>query len=201
MNNHDDQKKQEELRRQQEADRLRALEREQQAAAPKPVETAIENEQLGWLNQTKAPDFDVTHLNALTPQLSLYNHAKARADSQRMGIGALRMGMGEGDGSGLSSLLASQQDAHREQDAAGQLENAFAAKDADMRGSVMPLLGLQQNRTMGLAGLGNNASQNSTSQWASFRPRPSVWQNLLMAGVQGAAGVATGGVSQGGRWS
>lgn len=197
MTNRDDKKKQEELSRQQEEDRRRALEREQQAAAPKPVETEMEKEQLGWLAQTKAPDFDVTKLNALTPQLSLYNHAKAGQEGQRMGLGALRMGMGEGDGSGLSTLLASQQQAHREQDAAGQLENAFAAKDAEMRGSVMPLLGLQQNRTMGLAGLGNNASQNSTNQWASFRPRPSIWSQLLMQGVsnaqQGAQAAMMGG--------
>jgi hypothetical protein len=107
-----------------------------------------------------------------------------------MGIGALRMGM-DGDNSGLSTLLASQEQAHREQDAAGQLENAFAVKDAEMRDSMMPILGLQQNRTMGLAGLSNNASQNSTNQWASFRPRPSVWQNLLMSGLQGAAQVGS----------
>jgi len=154
-----------------------------------PLELQREQESLDWMNQTKGPEFDVTKLNALTPQLSLYNHAKAGQEGERLGIGALRMGQ-MGDNSGLAALLASQQQAHREQDAAGQLENAFAAKDAEMRGSVMPLLNFQQGRSMGLASLASGNANNSTAAWANFRPAPSFWQKLLLQSAQNGAQAA-----------
>jgi hypothetical protein len=193
MGNKSDKKKQQELERQAAADRAARDAAIAAASQPRPLETAYDNERLGWLNATSGKDgpIDVTKLPGMGPSWGLYDAASQRQQGERMGIGALRMGA-ESSNPGLTQLLRSQSDDQRQQQAAGQFENAYRMKDAEMRGSVLPLLGLQQNRTMGLASLTSGNASNATNQWASFRPAPSIWQQLLMSGIQGAAGVASG---------
>ena len=169
-----------------------------QAQTPKPLETALDTQSQDWLDATSGKNgpLDVATLSAMKPNLSLYDNAVQRQQGERMGIGALRFGAQNTD-PGLGQLLRQQSEDQRQQAAAGQLENAYRVTDAQMRGSVLPLLGLQQNRSMGLASLASGQSQNSTNQYANFRPAPSFWQNLLMTGIGGAAqigaGMATGG--------
>ena len=188
MSNKSDKKKQAALEAQQAADRARMDAYMAQAAAPKPLETALDTQSLDWLNATSGKNgpLDITSLSAMKPNLALYDAASKRQTGERMGLGALQLGA-QGSNPMLSQLLRSQQDDQRQQDAAGGLENAYRLTDAQMRGSIMPLLGLQQNRTMGLAGMASNASGQSTSQWANFKPAPSFWSQLLMQGI-GAAG-------------
>lgn len=190
ISNKSDRKKQEELARQQAEDRARQQALITQAAQPKPVESAVESQQLGWLNATSGKDgpIDITKLPGMGPSYGLYDSAINRQQGERMGIGALRLGA-QGANGNLSRLLQEQSLNERQQQAAGQFENAYRFKDAEMRGSVLPLLGLQQSRSMGLASLASGNAANSTNAWSNFRPAPSFWQQLLLTGV-GAAGNA-----------
>lgn len=198
MSNKSDKEKQRRLEQQQAEDRARQQQLITAAAQPKPVESALETEQLSWLNATSGKDgpIDVTKLPGMGASWGLYDQAANRQQGERMGIGALRLGA-QGANPNLSRLLQEQSANERQQSAAGQFENAYRLKDAEMRGSVMPLLGLQQNRSMGLAGLASGNANASTNAWANFRPQPSFWQNLLMSGISGASqvgqGMATGG--------
>lgn len=191
MGNKSDKKKQEELARQQAEDRARQQALLAAAAQPKPVETAVENQQLDWINTTSGKNgpIDVTKLPGMGPSYGLYDSAVNRQQGERMGIGALRLGA-QGSSPNLSRLLQEQSTNQRQQSAAGQFENAYRFKDAEMRGSVLPLLGLQQSRSMGLAGLASGNANASTNTWANFRPQPSFWQNLLMTGIGGASSAA-----------
>jgi hypothetical protein len=192
MSNKSDKRKQEELERQAAADRAARDRAMTVAAAPTPLESAYDKERLDWMDQTsgKAGPLDISTLKGMGPSLGLYNAASQRQQGERMGLGALRLGE-QGSNPMLGQLLRSQQEDERQQAAAGGLENAYRMKDAEMRGSIMPLLGLQQNRTMGLAGMTSGNAANATGQWASFRPAPSFWQQLLMAGVSGASQVGS----------
>lgn len=191
MSNKSDKKKQAVLEQQQAEDRRRMNELLAAATAPKPVETALEKEQLGWMNQTSGKEgpLDITSLRGLKPSLALYNSASQRQQGDRQGTGLFQMGA-QGSNPMLAQLLKQQSEDQRQQDAAGGLENAYRLTDAQMRGSMLPLLGMQQNRSMGLASLGTNAAGNSTAQWANFRPAPSFWQQLLMQGIQTGGQVA-----------
>ncbi len=164
------------------------------AAAPTPLETLEQQEQLDWRNTVSGANgpFDVTNLRQMKPYLDLYNRASQRQQGERMGTGAIQLGA-QGQNPMLGQLLREQSQNERQQSAAGGLENAFRFTDASMRGNAFPLMSLQQNRTMGLAGMTSGNSANATGQWANFRPAPSFWSNLLMAGVQGAAGYFAGG--------
>lgn len=188
MGNKTDKGKLAQLQAQQDADRAAAAKAQTVAATPTPLEAATNQNSLDWINATSGKSgepLDVTKLPGMGPSYGLYDAAANRQQGERMGIGALQLGA-QGQNAGLGQLLREQSTNQRQQDASGQLENAYRFKDAEMRGSIMPLLGLQQNRTMGLAGMANSTANNSTGTWANFRPAPSFWQNLLMAGIQGA---------------
>lgn len=126
----------------------------------------------------------------LGPSRSLYEHARAGQQSERQGIGALRMGLNASD-PGMAANLAEQSKLRREQDASGQLEQAVAMKLAEAKGSALPLIGLNQQRTMGLASLAGNQSGNSTGLWSQFRVRPSGWATFGQGLLGGAMGAAT----------
>jgi hypothetical protein len=192
VGNKTDKKKQALLEQQQREDRARMEAYMTQAAAPKPLETALDKESQEWLDATSGKNgpLDITSLSALKPNLALYDAASKRQQGERMGTGLFQMGA-QNTNPLLGQLLRSQSDDQRQQDASGQLENAYRITDAQKRGSIMPLLGLQQNRTMGLAGMSSGNSQASTSAWSNFRPQPSFWQNLLLAGVSGASQIAS----------
>lgn len=190
MGNKSDKEKQRRLEQQQAEDRARLNALLAQAAAPKPVETAVDTQTLEWLNQTSGKNgpLDVQNLTAMKPHLSLYDTASRRQQGDRMGLGALQMGA-QGSNPMLAQLLKSQQEDQRQQEAAGGLENAYRMTDASMRGSIFPMLGLQQNRSMGLAGMASGNSQASTNAWSQFRPAPSLWSQILLAGIGGAGQV------------
>ena len=190
MGNKSDKEKQRRLEQQQAEDRARQQQLMTTAAQPTPLESAYNQQSLDWMNATSGKNgpIDVTTLPGMGPSYGLYDAAANRQQGQRVGIGALRLGA-QGSNANLASLLQQQATNERQQQAAGQFEDAYRYKDAEMRGSIMPLLGLQQNRSMGLAGMASNNANTSTNAWANFRPAPSFWQQLLLGGV-GAAGNA-----------
>jgi hypothetical protein len=186
MTSKTDKAKQAELERQAAAERAAKDAAMAAAAAPKPVETALDKENLDWINGTSGKDGPVDYSKLSALNFDLYGKASQRQEGERMGIGALQLGQ-QGSNPMLSQLLRSQQDDQRQQDASGGFETGVRMKDAQVRGNLLPLLSLQQNRSMGLAGMASNNSQNSTNSWANFRPAPSIWAQLLQQGF-GAAG-------------
>lgn len=197
MGNRSDKEKQRRLEQQQAEDRARQQALLASASQPTPLETAYDKERMGWLDATSGQNgpIDVTKLPGMGPSYGLYNAAANRQQGERMGIGALRLGA-QGANPNLSRLLQEQSANERQQTAAGQFENAYRFKDAEMRGSILPLLGLQQSRSMGLAGMATGASQNSTNAWANFRPAPSFWQQLLLSGIGAGGQVGAGYMSR-----
>ena len=198
MKDKDDKKKAKLLETQQIEDRKRMNEFMATAAKPGRVETNLENEQVNWQDTTSGKNgpLDVRNLSALKPHLNLFDQASQRQEGERMGTGLFRMGA-QNTNPLMGQALRSQQDAERQQAASGGLENAFRMTDANMRGSMMPLMGLQQNRTLGLAGMGSNTSAQSTQASTNFRPGDSFWGSLIKQGIGGAtqigAGMASGG--------
>jgi hypothetical protein len=192
MGNGADKEKQRRLEQQQAEDRARQLALMTTASQPTELETAASKEKLDWLNATsgKSGPIDVTKLPGMGASWGLYDQASKRKSGERMGIGALRLGA-QGSDPNLTNLLEQQSNDQRQQDASGAFENAYRYKDAEMRGSIMPLLNLSQNRTMGLASLGSNNANASTSAWSNFRPAPSIWQQMLLSGISGGSNVAS----------
>lgn len=192
MTNKDDKKKQELLRQQQEADRLERQKLMTTAATPPPLENTLTNETQNWFDVTSGKNgpLDIYNLKALKPSLGLFNAASRRQQGERYGIGALAMGA-QNTNPGLGQLLRQQSEDQRQQDAAGQLENAYRLTDAQMRGQAFPLMNQAQGRNLNLAGLSNSNSANSTNMFTQFTPRPSIWAQLANSAVQGAAGAAT----------
>lgn len=196
MGNKSDKDKQALLQQQQAQDRAREQALLDATAKPTQLENAQTAETQNWLDTTSGKNgpLDINNLTAMKPNLALYDNASRRQEGERMGIGALQMGA-QNTNPGLTQLLRSQQDDQRQQNAAGQLENAYRMTDAQMRGDIMPLLSLNQNRSMGLAGMASNNANSSTGQYANFRVAPSFWQQLIMQGVKstGEVGAAAAG--------
>lgn len=166
------------------------------AATPKPLENTISAEDQNWLDSTSGKNGPIDYSSLSPLNFDLYNRANQRQQGERMGTGLLQMGA-QGSNPGLAQLLKQQSEDQRQQDAAGGFENAVRMKDASVRGGLLPLLSLQQNRSLGLAGMSSNQSQNSTNAYTQFRPAPSFWQNLLMTGIGGAAQIGAGMASGG----
>lgn len=172
-----------------------------QAETPDPLAERLRTQRMLWLDATEGKNgpVDVTKLEGMAPYLDLYNRGRAKREGERQGIGLLRMGVNASNPD-LAARLAEQRGAEREQEAAGAFSNAYNMKDAEMRESIMPLLGLQQNRDMGLAGLSSSNYNNATDQYVRMlnRPRqPSIWGSIL-GGALGAAGsIGSAGITAG----
>lgn len=170
----------------------------QQAAAPDPLAERMRASRLEWLDQTEGKNgpLDVSKLDGMAPYLDLYNRGRAKREGERVGIGALQMGV-EGQNPELAARIAEQRSTEREQDAAGAFENAFRMKDAEMKDSVMPLMGYQQDRGMGLASLASSNSNSAQDRYLQMLTRPRqrpFWQQMLISGAQTAGSMAAAGV-------
>jgi hypothetical protein len=178
------------------------------AAIEDPLTQRFRDADTRWLDLTegKSGPIDFSKSPELGVALGNYEAAKNAQGQERMGLGALQMGS-QGSNPGLAQLLKQQSQDHLQQDAAGQLQDAVKMKDAEVRGSLLPLADFSQNRRMGIASLqtgresaafGNQ--QNATNAYSQFltRPQPqSFWKSLLLSGIGGASQIA-GGMASGG---
>ncbi len=176
-------------------ERTRAAAREERLLAvaekPDPLAERVRSSRMSWLDSVEGKNgpVDVTKIEAMAPYLDLWNKSRSRRDGERMGTGALRLGAANQNPE-IAARISEQRQTEREQEAGGNLENAFRLKDAEMRESYMPLMGLQQSRDLGAAGFGVQASQNATSaygQWLSRPQRPSFWGQLALGGLSAAS--------------
>lgn len=170
----------------------------QLAQQPDPLTERLRARDTAWLDwsEGKSGPIDVRRAPGLGPALSLFDSAKRGQQEERMGIGALRMGI-QGSDPNLTSLLREQSQARREQEAAGGLEQAVAAREAEVTGSILPLASLQQNQRMGLASLASGNQQNTLNTLTQFVGRPRrrpFWQDLLLSGAAGASNAMSMGI-------
>lgn len=171
---------------------------------PAPVEDKINQQNLSFLNavEGKADDgtstpFDIRDKRlGLAPNLALFDSAVNRQDDERAGTGAIQMGL-QGSNPNLAALLSEQRKGRAAQDAAGGLERAFSLRNAEVRGSALPLIGLGQQRSAttlgalgGMYGQSNQNYQNAQNTYIDQASRPGFWSQLALAGIGGAAGIA-----------
>jgi hypothetical protein len=162
-----------------------------QAATPDPLAERMRTSRLKWLDDTEGKNgpLDVGKLEGMAPYLDLYNRARAKREGERVGIGALKMGL-DASSPELAARIAEQRDTERQQEAAGGLENAFRTKDAEMKDSVMPLIGMRQQKDMGLASLASSNSNSARDAYLQMLLRPKktpFWQSMLAGGMQAGA--------------
>lgn len=129
----------------------------------------------------------------LAPNLSLFDSAVNRQDEDRQGQGLLTMGQATSNPN-LTALLGEQRKARAAQDAGGGLERAFQLRNAEVRGSALPLIGIGQQRNA--TGLGAISSiyggaadrySNASGRYQQLASQPSFWERLLLTGIGGAS--------------
>lgn len=141
-----------------------------------------------------AKPFDIRDSRlGLAPNLALFDSAVNRQDEDRQGQGLLTMGQATSNPN-LTALLTEQRKARAAQDAGGGLERAFSLRNAEVRGSALPLIGIgQQRNATGLGAISNiyggaaDRYGNASRQYQDLASRPGFWERLLFQGV-GAAG-------------
>ena len=166
------------------------------ASQPSELQKAEEDANLDFINweggkgKYEGKPIDVMDAPSMGPSLSLFRRAKEGQTGERAGIGALRLGLNASD-PGMAANLAEQSKLHREQDAAGALEEAVAAKSAEAHNSAIPLIQLDQSRALGIAGLRAGQAGQSQGLWAQYRVRPGLLPGMLNSAAQGAGQAAT----------
>lgn len=188
--NRNDRRQQEELRRQSAAETRLFMEAYNRSTAPDPLEERRRASSLAFLDSVEGRNgpFDVARTPGMEPHLDLYNRQKARQSADAdTDTGLFQLGA-TGGSPNLIARMREQNNMRRDERAAGDLSNAFAGKYAEVTGNTVPfLMRYRQDQNMGLANLTSNRSTASTSLWSNFRPRPSIWSQLLTQGF-GAAG-------------
>lgn len=151
---------------------------------PTPLETASEKEKTDWLQQTNSPDFDITKTTGMSPYLNLFNRAKSNdlSDETPLSPGA---SWGGTPNASLSEALKSQGARSREQEAAGGLQAGFAAKNASVRGDILPFMGMQQDKNLSLINALSNRSSSLSGLYGKSLENVPLWQKYLLAGAGG----------------
>ena len=166
----------------------RLFENSQKAIAeikPTPMEERETARAMQWREQTEGGT-DVRNLTALKPHLNLFDAATNEQQNDRKGTGILQLGA-QNANPNQAAALDTYYKYKRQQDAAGQLENAYNATDAQMTGQITPMLMQMANqRQMGRAGIAQNAYQSYL-----HRPKkPSFLEQLLSGGFSVASALA-----------
>jgi hypothetical protein len=157
---------------------------------PSPYEQALNQEGVDWLKATSGETpLDISKLPGMAPYLDMYKSAVAKQQGQRVGLGMFRDGAASANPNLIASL-AQQEEAHRRQDAGNQLNTAFALRNAEVRGSALPLINIGEGRAAGRAGLSGQMSNNAANRWAQHQVRPGFWSRMLDNAVQGASAAA-----------
>lgn len=99
----------------------------------------------------------------------------------------------------LLALAREDADAHTAEEGAGQYASNLAARRTEAFGGADAINSMNLSKALTLAGLASNNANVASSNLANFKPAPSIWQKLALAGVSGASQAAaawmTGGAS------
>jgi len=137
-----------------------------------------------WFAQTSGSG-DIRSFDALKPNLQLYDAAINDQQNDRKSSGILEA-LGTGSNAGAANYKT-YMNAKRQQDAAGQLENAYNATNADMTGQSYQLAQIANSRNLGKAGASSQA-YNTYMQ----NKGPSMFDKFMQVGglvVGGMGGV------------
>lgn len=153
---------------------------------PSAYEQALNKEGLHWMDATSGKEpMDVSKLPGMSPYIDIYNAAIAKQKGQRQGIGSLRFGAANANPN-LMGALAQQEQAHSRQDAAQQLNQAYAIRNAEVRGTALPLINIGESREAGKTGAIGGQLSGSRGAWASHQIRPGFWANMMNSFARGA---------------
>jgi len=141
--------------------------------------------------------YDIQNLPGFAQNLHFFNKAMENQQGERTGRGLLGIGT-PNQSPEIAARILEQQNAERQQAAAGQLEGAANEiyGQANQTASALGLAG--ESRAQRLAEMGQRGFQDSQGTYLQYlmRPRqPSIWGQLLQGGLSAAAGLATGGAS------
>lgn len=169
-----------------------------EAYKPSEYENALNTEGLAWLKATSGDQpLDVGKLPGMAPYMSLFRNASAGQANERMGLGSMALGANFANPNMLAALKEQIKN-KRIQDAGGQLETAFATKDAAVRGMAMPLINTGENRNQARLNTTAGMASNNLNTFAKFQKPMSFWERLALSAAGGAAQAATMGAGGGG---
>jgi hypothetical protein len=140
---------------------------------------------MDWISATSGKEpLDITKLPGMEPYLDIFQTAAAKQGAQRFGLGTMAFGAAKANPN-LMGALAQQDQSHRRQDAAAQLNQAYALRNAEVRGSALPLIGIGENRQQAKLGTTANIANSNAGRYANFQVRPGFWASLLNNATQG----------------
>lgn len=176
--------------KQQESQLLTNAQSAQAAYQESPLEAQQRARVQGFLSDLDAGK-DVRDINYVKPYLNLYNNAINRQTDEK-GVGTLGFNALSGEGGGkMAGLIGAQLKARRDQDASGQLYNSVNAAQADATNNQLPfLIGTEQSRMA-------NKAHMATGLYSTYLNRPqrqSIWEKMLLAGIQGGSQIAAAAV-------
>lgn len=161
------------------------------ATKPGPVEEAMNKRFLDWTSATSGDTpLDVSKLPGMSPYMSMYQRAAAGQQNERIGLGSLRMGAENADPN-LATNLTRYDKLKREQDAGGELENAYINENAAVTGTGLPLVGAASSRDATKLGATSQAADTSLGAWSRFQIRPGFWQTAALQAMKSAGDVAS----------
>lgn len=172
-------KKQEEVYR-------KAADAEREKYVESPLEAKLRIRAENFLTQS-AGSGGIESIDALKPHLDLYNSAVSDQQNDRQSTGILQLARG-GDPN-QAAAFNTYMKFRRQQDAAGQLENAYNQTSADITGQSFNLAGMANQRLSDRAGMAQQAYQT----YLNKPVHPSMLQQGLgfaMGGLQAAGGGA-----------
>lgn len=186
MGNSADKKKQQLLQDQQakaEAERTAAI-----AAANKPseLESAVEKsrqEDINYFNRD-TPDYSVAPKGMIDS--TVFQRAALNRLRSRTATGGAQMGAAGADPT-LLALNRERNDAETAQEGGANYATQLADRRTEAYGGSDALINLQASRALNLAGLATSHEGTASTNYANFKPAPSIWAQLALAGV-GAAG-------------
>ncbi|MGI8656490.1 MAG: hypothetical protein ACR2LC_14885 [Pyrinomonadaceae bacterium] len=171
-------------------DRAQQLQLMADAMKPTPLQTEVENSRLADVKYFNNPVPDYTTAPAGMIDSTAFQRGALQKLQERTATGGSQMGA-YGQDANLLTLNRERNNTAIAEQGAGQYASNLASRRAEAFGGAEGLMSLNLQRSLGLTGMANNNANASQQAYMNFKPAPSLWANLLMAGVQGATGIAS----------
>lgn len=156
-----------------------------QAVQATPVETKLNDLNLGFLNDVDSGK-DVRDITGMKPFLNLYDSATGQQAEDRHSNGIMELS--NGGNPAQANALKQYYAYKRQQDAAGQVENAYNQTYQNNTGQLAPMLmNAANSRQMGKAQL----AQQQYQTYLNRPKQPALWEKIAGLAI-GGAGAAAG---------
>lgn len=149
---------------------------------PSPLEIEQNNRILKF-NRQRDNGTDIKDIDAVSPYYNLFEGAKRNQENSMVGTGALALA-GDTNRSKDAGRLQQQMQSEKEQNAAGMLYNAYNQTDANLNNQGNFLIGVDQQRKSGRAGMAQQMYQTEL-----HKPKNTPWWQTAL-GVGGQVGSA-----------